>query len=70
MMEKPVIGVVGLGAMGLGIAQVFAQAGFSVLATDTQSSARGSAAARENERRQQDDRQGTPKFHGVLPRSV
>ncbi len=46
MMEKPVVGVVGLGTMGLGIAQVFAQAGFSVLVTDTQSSARGSAVAR------------------------
>ena len=36
-MTKPmVIGVVGLGAMGLGIAQVYAQAGFTVLATDAQ----------------------------------
>lgn len=38
---KPV-GVVGLGTMGLGIAQVYAQAGFDVVATDAL------AAAREN----------------------
>ncbi|MBC7674676.1 MAG: 3-hydroxybutyryl-CoA dehydrogenase [Rhodoferax sp.] len=31
---KPVIGVVGLGTMGLGIAQVFLMAGFRVIATD------------------------------------
>jgi 3-hydroxybutyryl-CoA dehydrogenase len=31
---KPVIGVVGLGTMGLGIAQVFMMAGFRVVATD------------------------------------
>ena len=31
---KPVIGVVGLGNMGLGIVQVFLQAGFRVVATD------------------------------------
>ncbi|MGB5870893.1 MAG: 3-hydroxyacyl-CoA dehydrogenase NAD-binding domain-containing protein [Albidovulum sp.] len=41
-----VVGVVGLGAMGLGIAQIFAQAGFAVLATDTVPSARDSAVAR------------------------
>ena len=29
-----VIGIVGLGTMGLGIAQVFAAAGYKVLATD------------------------------------
>ena len=46
MMDKPVIGVAGLGTMGLGIAQVFVQAGFSVLATDAQASIRGSAVAR------------------------
>jgi 3-hydroxybutyryl-CoA dehydrogenase len=34
MMRLPVIGVVGLGTMGLGIAQVYAAAGFQVLATD------------------------------------
>lgn len=46
MIEKPAIAVVGLGAMGLGIAQVFAQAGFPVLATDAQVQTRDSAAAR------------------------
>ena len=46
MAERPVIGVVGLGTMGLGIAQVFAQAGFSVLATDAADGMRGTAASR------------------------
>jgi 3-hydroxybutyryl-CoA dehydrogenase len=46
MEQKPVIGVVGLGTMGLGIAQVFAQAGFSVCATDAVAAARDSAGAR------------------------
>jgi len=46
MAERPVIGVVGLGTMGLGIAQVFAQAGFSVLATDAADAMRGTAASR------------------------
>lgn len=46
MSGKPVIGVVGLGAMGLGIAQVYAQAGFAVLATDAQPAARTSAPSR------------------------
>ena len=49
MMGMPLIGVVGLGTMGLGIAQVFAQAGFSVLATDAQASARGTALSRLTE---------------------
>lgn len=40
------IGVVGLGAMGLGIAQLYAQAGFPVIATDAQPAARASAPAR------------------------
>lgn len=40
------IAVVGLGAMGLGIAQVFAQAGFAVTATDAQPAARDSAQKR------------------------
>ena len=40
------IGVIGLGAMGLGIAQVFAQAGHAVRATDAAASARAGAAAR------------------------
>lgn len=34
-MTKPLIGVAGLGAMGLGIAEAFAQAGHPVLATDS-----------------------------------
>ena len=46
MAKQPVIGVVGLGTMGLGIAQVFAQAGFSVLATDATDGVRGTAASR------------------------
>jgi 3-hydroxybutyryl-CoA dehydrogenase len=40
------VGIVGLGAMGLGIAQVFAQAGVAVIATDQQSETRGAALAR------------------------
>lgn len=41
-----IIGVVGLGTMGLGIAQVFAAAGHPVLATDAHEPARSSAPAR------------------------
>lgn len=41
-----VIGVVGLGTMGLGIAQVYAAAGFKVIATDAFAPARASAADR------------------------
>jgi len=40
------IGIIGLGAMGLGIAQVYAQAGHTVLAADAEPAARASAAAR------------------------
>ncbi|MBS0564536.1 MAG: 3-hydroxybutyryl-CoA dehydrogenase [Proteobacteria bacterium] len=40
------IGIAGLGTMGLGIAQLYAQAGFRVLATDAQPAARDSAVAR------------------------
>jgi 3-hydroxybutyryl-CoA dehydrogenase len=40
------IAVIGLGTMGLGIAQCFAQAGFDVLATDTHTPMRDSAADR------------------------
>ncbi len=40
------IGVVGLGAMGLGIAQVYATAGFRVVATDTDPASRASARDR------------------------
>ena len=40
------IAVIGLGTMGLGIAQTFAQAGFQVLATDSHAPARDSAMAR------------------------
>ncbi|MDE2383786.1 MAG: 3-hydroxybutyryl-CoA dehydrogenase [Alphaproteobacteria bacterium] len=46
MSGPPVIGVAGLGAMGLGIAQLFAQAGHPVVATDSQASARESALPR------------------------
>ncbi|HMS95355.1 MAG TPA: 3-hydroxyacyl-CoA dehydrogenase NAD-binding domain-containing protein, partial [Tabrizicola sp.] len=41
-----IVGVVGLGTMGLGIALVYAQAGFSVLATDSFALARASARDR------------------------
>ncbi|MGL4235861.1 3-hydroxyacyl-CoA dehydrogenase NAD-binding domain-containing protein [Tabrizicola sp.] len=49
MSIRPVIGVVGLGTMGLGIAQVFAQAGFPVIGTDAHAPARGSARTRLTE---------------------
>lgn len=45
-MDRPVIGVVGLGTMGLGIAQVYAQAGHAVLATDAHAPARANARER------------------------
>lgn len=41
-----IIGVAGLGTMGLGIVQTYAQAGFSVLATDAHGPARDSALSR------------------------
>jgi len=41
-----IIGIIGLGAMGLGIAQVYAQAGHTILATDASPEARASALAR------------------------
>lgn len=40
------IGIVGLGTMGLGIAQVYAAAGFPVIATDSHAPARDSARTR------------------------
>lgn len=46
MTDNPIIGVVGLGTMGLGIAQVFAAAGFTVIATDAFGPVRDSAHAR------------------------
>lgn len=46
MKPRPTIGVVGLGTMGLGIAQVYAQAGFPVIATDAHPPARETAKAR------------------------
>ena len=46
MTARPAIGIVGLGTMGLGIAQVYAQAGFPVIATDAHQPARDSALAR------------------------
>lgn len=45
-MDKPIIGIIGLGTMGLGITQVFAQAGHRVLATDQFALARTSAIER------------------------
>jgi 3-hydroxybutyryl-CoA dehydrogenase len=46
MSASPIVGVVGLGTMGLGIVQVFAQAGFPVIASDAQEGARNTAKAR------------------------
>ena len=46
MTNATTIGVVGLGTMGLGIAQVYAQAGFNVLTTDALEVARDSALPR------------------------
>lgn len=46
MTRKQLIGVVGLGTMGLGIAQVYAQAGYSVIATDAHDEVRNSAVSR------------------------
>lgn len=46
MMTQPTIGIVGLGTMGLGIAQVYAAAGFAVIATDAHALARSSAQDR------------------------
>ena len=43
---KPTIGIIGLGAMGLGIAQVFAAAGHPVRATDASPDSRATALAR------------------------
>ena len=43
---SPIIGVIGLGTMGLGIAQVYAAAGFLVIATDAHAPARTSARHR------------------------
>lgn len=45
-MDPVSIGVIGLGTMGTGIVQVFAAAGFQVLATDSHAPARGSATDR------------------------
>lgn len=42
----PTIGIIGLGTMGLGIAQVFAQAGFPTIATDAHQPARDTARDR------------------------
>ena len=44
--DKPLIGVVGLGTMGLGIAQVYASAGFGVRATDAVPAVRDSVLRR------------------------
>lgn len=46
MSDLPTVGVVGLGTMGLGIAQVFAGSGFRVTATDALAAARESAKDR------------------------
>lgn len=49
MTGRPTIGIIGLGTMGLGIAQVYAQAGFPVLAADAHPAARDSARTRMTE---------------------
>ncbi len=46
MTVSAAVGIVGLGTMGLGIAQVFAAAGLAVIATDAHEPARASAAPR------------------------
>lgn len=46
MTDRQTIGVIGLGAMGLGIAQVFAKAGYNVVVTDQVEAARQSALSR------------------------
>ena len=46
MSARPTIGVVGLGTMGLGIAQIFAASGCEVIATDSQADAQARAAPR------------------------
>ena len=46
MSARPAIGVVGLGTMGLGIAQIFAASGCEVIATDSQPDAQARAAPR------------------------
>ena len=46
MTTRPIIAVVGLGTMGLGIAQTYAAAGFRVLATDAHAPARDAAKTR------------------------
>ena len=46
MIRHPIIAVIGLGTMGLGIAQTYAAAGFVVLATDAHAPTRDTAVAR------------------------
>ena len=46
MIRHPIIAVIGLGTMGLGIAQTYAAAGFTVLATDAHAPTRDTAVAR------------------------
>ena len=46
MTKHPIIGVVGLGTMGLGIAQTYAAAGFTVRATDADQPTRDTALTR------------------------
>jgi 3-hydroxybutyryl-CoA dehydrogenase len=62
-MTRPhIIGVAGLGTMGLGIAQVYAQAGFTVRATDSHGPTRDSAFTRL--RTALDRRVAANKMHG------
>lgn len=46
MTDAPIIGVVGLGTMGLGLALVYAAAGFAVIVTDAHAPARETATER------------------------
>ena len=49
MENHQTIGIIGLGTMGLGIAQVFAQAGYRTIATDAQPATRDTVRARMTE---------------------
>ncbi|WP_421693729.1 3-hydroxyacyl-CoA dehydrogenase NAD-binding domain-containing protein [Aestuariivirga sp.] len=49
MTERPVIAVLGLGTMGLGIAQLYAQAGHKVIATDAKAAVRAGAREKMND---------------------
>jgi 3-hydroxybutyryl-CoA dehydrogenase len=73
MTGKPAIGVIGLGTMGLGIAQLFAQAGHRVIATDSHAAARAAALPRlaeALEARVKAGKLATPERDQILTRLV